>query len=220
MIIRVAVLKGGLSAEREVSLVSGLEIAKALRSEGFAVTEIDANINLWEQLHAANPDVIVNALHGEWGENGKVQGILELYGKPYTHSGVTASRLAMDKHRAKAVLRDAGIHVPDGILIKRSELQHTHPMKPPYVAKPNGQGSSIGVYIVEEGTDAPPVEIQKDDAMGETVVVEKYIPGRELTVSVMDGRALAVTEILPNSDWYDYEAKYADGASEHILPAD
>jgi len=139
---RVAVLKGGMSSERDVSLVSGSECAKALRSEGFDVTEIDVAPNLWEQLHDADPDVIFNALHGEWGEDGRVQGVLDLFGAPYTHSGVMASALAMDKHRSKAVLRDVGITVPKGALVPRLSAAKDHPMEPPYVVKPNARDYS------------------------------------------------------------------------------
>jgi len=216
---RVAVLKGGLSPERDVSLVTGVAIAKSLREQGFEVTEIDAAINLWEQLHAADPDVVINGLHGEWGEDGRMQGILDLFGAPYSHSGVMASALAMDKHRAKALLRDIGITVPQGLLVPREEAAREHPMEPPYVVKPNAQGSSVGVYIIQEG-DEPAAEMAGNKDMGELVLVEAFIPGRELTVAVMDGKALAVTEIIPKTDWYDYEAKYADGGSAHVIPAD
>ena len=216
---RVAVLKGGMSSEREVSLVSGEAVTQALREEGFDVTEIDTAPNLWEQLHEADPDVVVNALHGEWGEDGRVQGILDMFGAPYTHSGVMASSLAMDKHRAKAVLRDVGINVPHGTLVSRAAVATAHPMEPPYVIKPNSQGSSVGVYIIRSDDEKPPNEIVHNEEMGELVLVEKYAPGRELTVSVMDGKALAVTEIIPKSEWYDYEAKYADGGSHHVIPA-
>ena len=215
---RVAVLKGGMSSERNVSLVSGSECAKALREEGYDVTEIDVAPNLWEQLHEADPDVIFNALHGEWGEDGRVQGVLDLFGAPYTHSGVMASALAMDKHRSKAVLRDVGITVPKGTLVPRALAAQEHPMEAPYVVKPNAQGSSVGVYIVKDKADSP-ADMADNEAMGELVLVEEFIPGRELTVAVMDGKALAVTEIIPNTEWYDYEAKYADGGSAHVVPA-
>ena len=217
---RIAVLKGGMSAEREVSLVSGQAVASALREQGFDVVEIDAAHNLWEQLHDADPDIVFNALHGEWGEDGKVQGILEHFGAPYTHSGVMASALAMDKHRSKAVLRSVGITVPDGTLVDRLSAAKHHPMEPPYVVKPNAQGSSVGVYIVPDGSNRPPIEMADNAEMGELVLAERFIPGRELTVTVMDGRALAVTEILPTSGWYDYKAKYADGGSRHVVPAE
>ncbi len=220
MTIRVAVLKGGMSPEREVSLVSGAAVAKALRAEGYDVSEIDAAPNLWEQLHAADPDIVFNALHGEWGEDGRVQGVLDLFGAPYTHSGVMASALAMDKHRSKAVLRDVGIRVPDGTLVSRVSAASEHPLKPPYVVKPNAQGSSVGVYIVPKGANSTPADMAANTAMGELVLAEKFAPGRELTVTVMDGKALAVTEIIPKSGWYDYDAKYQDGGSSHIVPAD
>lgn len=217
---RVAVLKGGMSPEREVSLSTGEGCAKALRDQGYDVTEIDAAPNLWEQLHDADPDVVFNALHGEWGEDGRVQGILDMFGAPYTHSGVMASALAMDKHRAKAVLRDVGITVPEGTLVDRLEAAKAHSMEPPYVVKPNAQGSSVGVYIVKEGANRPPEDIADNAAMGDQVLVERFIPGRELTVAVMGDEALAVTEIIPHTDWYDYEAKYAEGGSSHVVPAD
>ena len=215
---RVAVLKVGMSSERDASLVSGAECAKALRAEGFDVTEIDVAPNLWEQLHEADPDVIFNALHGEWGEDGRVQGVLDLFGAPYTHSGVMASALAMDKHRSKAVLRDVGITVPKGALVPRLSASKDHPMSAPYVVKPNAQGSSVGVYIIKDAADAP-ADMASNEAMGDLVLVEEFIPGRELTVAVMNGKALAVTEIIPNTEWYDYEAKYADGGSHHVVPA-
>ena len=220
MSLRVAVLKGGMSPERDVSLVSGAAVAKALADEGFEVTEIDVAPNLWEQLHAADPDVIFNALHGEWGEDGRVQGVLDLFGAPYTHSGVMASSLAMDKHRSKAVLRDIGIRVPEGTLVPRHTAASDHAIEPPYVIKPNAQGSSVGVYIVKDGANRPPEEVATNKAMGDTVLVEAFAPVRELTGSVMDGKALAVTEIIPNDEWYDYEAKYADGGSTHVVPAE
>jgi len=217
---RVAVLKGGMSPERDVSLASGAGVSVALREEGFEVIEIDVGHNIWEQLHAADPDVIFNALHGEWGEDGRVQGMLDLFGAPYTHSGVMASALAMDKHRSKAVLRDVGINVPKGTLAHRQAVAENHPMDPPYVVKPNAQGSSVGVYIVKDGANRPVDEIAQNEAMGELVLVEEFIPGRELTVTVMDGKALAVTEIIATTGWYDYEAKYADGGSQHVVPAE
>ena len=218
---RVAVLLGGLSPERDVSLVSGRACAKALRAKGYEVVEIDAAHNLAQQLAEAEPDVVFNALHGEWGEDGLVQGVLEHFGKPYTHSGVLASALAMDKQKAKAVLRASGIPCPEGLIVNRFEAAKAHAMKPPYVAKPNAQGSSVGVHIVLEGANRPPAELGSSAwALGDEVLIERYIPGRELTVAVMEDRALAVTEIIPNTTFYDYEAKYAAGGSTHILPAD
>ncbi|WP_409431891.1 D-alanine--D-alanine ligase [Litorimonas sp. RW-G-Af-16] len=219
----VAVLMGGMSSEREVSLISGTACAIALRNEGFEVTEIDVTHLLWEQLSFAQPDIIFNALHGDWGEDGRVQGVLDMFSKPYTHSGVMASALAMDKHRAKHVLKAVGITVPEGGLYDRMAVSKSHPIDPPYVVKPNGQGSSKSVYIIN-GDDADQrAAIAADTEMGDQVVVEQYIPGRELTVSVQGDRALCVTEIIAaesESGWYDYDAKYGEGAARHQCPAD
>jgi D-alanine-D-alanine ligase len=216
----IAVLLGGLSPEREVSLVSGKACADALRRQDWQVSEIDAGRDLAAQLDRINPDVIFNALHGEWGEDGRVQGILDTFGKPYTHSGVAASALAMDKHRAKAVLEAAGIACPKSVLINRFEAAKTHILPPPYVAKPNAQGSSVGVVIVKQGANRPPAILGGDDwPYGDEILIEEYIPGRELTVAVLGDRALAVTEICPHTAFYDYEAKYADGGSVHQIPA-
>jgi len=218
---KIAVLKGGWSPEREVSLVSGAEAAKALRETGFEVFEIDADRNLAACLAEANPDAVFNALHGQWGEDGCVQGLLEVMGLPYTHSGVLASSLAMDKQRAKAVFENAGIPSPFGKIVSRADAAGGHVMKPPYVIKPNAQGSSVGVFIVREGDNRPPAELtSKEWALGDEVLVEKFIPGRELTVAVMGDRALCVTEITTGLAFYDYEAKYADGGSTHVLPAE
>ncbi|GLK50579.1 D-alanine--D-alanine ligase [Maricaulis virginensis] len=218
---RIAVLLGGLSPERDVSLVSGAACAKGLREKGYDVVEIDAGRDLYRQLEEAAPDIVFNALHGEWGEDGLVQGVLEHFGKPYTHSGVLASALAMDKQKAKDVLRAAGIPCPEGFIANRFEAAKSHAMKPPYVAKPNAQGSSVGVHIVLEGANRPPAELGSTAwALGEEVLIERYIPGRELTVAVMEDRALCVTEIVPKTTFYDYDAKYAAGGSDHILPAD
>ncbi|MHA6287214.1 D-alanine--D-alanine ligase [Maricaulis sp. CAU 1757] len=217
---RVAVLLGGLSPEREVSLVSGRACAKALRSKGYDVVEIDAGRDLYTQLVEADPDIVFNGLHGEWGEDGLVQGVLEHFGKPYTHSGVAASALAMDKQRAKDVLRAAGIACPEGFIANRFEAARTHAMEPPYVVKPNAQGSSVGVHIILEGANQPPQQLAGEGwGLGDEVLVEKYIPGRELTVAVMEDRALCVTEIVPKTAFYDYDAKYLTGGSDHILPA-
>jgi D-alanine-D-alanine ligase len=212
---KVAVLMGGPSAEREVSLSSGRECVRALEAAGFDVTTIDAGQDIVDQLKAAAPDVVFNALHGRWGEDGCVQGILEWLGLPYTHSGVLASALAMDKERTKAVYRAAGLPVVPSLLVLRDEVRQRHVMPPPYVVKPNNEGSSVGVYIVHDAANAPP---QLDDVMPETLMVEAYAPGREMTVTVMGDRALAVTDIL-TSGWYDYHAKYATGGSRHVIPA-
>ena len=218
---RVAVLKGGWSPEREVSLNSGAAAANALREAGYDAIEIDAGRDLADQLKEAKPDAVFNALHGQWGEDGCVQGILEILNIPYTHSGVLASALAMDKQRAKAVFEDAGIPSPPGKIVSREDAAGGHVMKPPYVIKPNAQGSSVGVYIVREGDNRPPSELtSKEWSLGEEVLVEQFIPGRELTVAVMGERALCVTEITTALTFYDYEAKYAAGGSDHILPAD
>ncbi len=218
---RIAVLKGGWSPEREVSLVSGVAAAKALREAGYDAYEIDVDRDLAARLSEAKPDAAFNALHGQWGEDGCVQGLLEIMGIPYTHSGVLASSLAMDKQRAKAVFEDANIPSPHGVIVSRAEAAGGKVMPAPYVVKPNAQGSSVGVFIVREGDNRPPAELTaKEWALGEDVLVEKFIPGRELTVSVMGDRALCVTEITTSLAFYDYEAKYAAGGSKHVLPAD
>ncbi len=217
---RVAVLKGGWSAEREVSLNSGAACAKALRARGYEVVEIDAGRDLADQLKAARPDAVFNALHGQWGEDGCVQGLLEVMGLPYTHSGVLASSLAMDKQRTKLVLANAGVPSPEGRVMSRFEAAGGHAMAPPYVIKPNAQGSSVGVHIIRKGDNRPPSELASDKwALGDEVLVEKFIPGRELTVAVMGDRAMCVTEITTELAFYDYEAKYAPGGSRHVLPA-
>jgi D-alanine-D-alanine ligase len=212
---RVAVLKGGFSAEREVSLVTGAACAKALREAGYSVIEVDAGPDLAGQLIEIRPDVVFNALHGRWGEDGCVQGILEWLKIPYTHSGVLASALAMDKTRAKEAYRAAGLPVVDSVLATRAEVSAGHVLPPPYVVKPNNEGSSVGVYIVQEGSNAPHLA----DAMPDVVMVESYAPGRELSVSVMGDRALCVTDIITDG-WYDYDAKYKPGGSRHQVPAD
>jgi D-alanine-D-alanine ligase len=217
----VAVLLGGLSSEREVSLVSGRECADALERLGAKVSRIDAGRDLAQVLSQLRPDVCFNALHGEWGEDGCVQGVLETLGLPYTHCGVLASALAMDKAKAKAVLAAAGVTVPGGGLFNRFEVARDHVMPPPYVVKPNAEGSSVGVFIVHEGANGPPQEVVAPGwTFGEEVMVEPYIRGKELAVGVMDGRAMTVTEILSKTAFYDYEAKYAVGGSEHVVPAD
>ena len=218
----IAVLAGGLSAERDVSTVSGAKVAEALKRRGHEVIMIDPAEPFWpEAIKAAEPDLAFNCLHGEWGEDGLIQGVLEYMRLAYTHSGVLASALAMDKQRAKAVLRAAGIACPDGVIANRFEAAKTHLMAPPYVAKPNAQGSSVGVLIVREGANRPPAQLASEDwPYGEEVLIERFIPGRELTAAVLGGRALAVTEVTPKTAFYDYEAKYADGGSAHKIPAD
>ena len=222
--LHVAVLMGGLSPEREVSLSTGRGCAAALERLGARVSQIDAGRDLAQVLALAKPDVAFNCLHGQWGEDGCVQGVLETLGIPYTHSGVLASALAMDKNKAKAVMAAAGVAVPGGGLFDRFEAARDHVMAPPYVVKPNAQGSSVGVFLVFEGANGPPVELASESwTYGEQVMVEPFVAGKELCVTVMDEaagpRALMVTEIIPNTDWYDYEAKYAEGGSRHELPA-
>ncbi|MFT4714907.1 MAG: D-alanine-D-alanine ligase [Paracoccaceae bacterium] len=212
---RVVVLKGGPSAEREVSLSSGHECAVALRGEGFEVIELDAGPDLAARLQSANPDVVFNALHGRWGEDGCVQGLLEWLQIPYTHSGVLASSLAMDKERTKAVYRAAGLPVVDSILAEKTLVEQSHVMQPPYVVKPNNEGSSVGIYIVHKDANGPP---KLAETMPDTVMVEAYAAGREMTTTVMGDRALTVTDILTEG-WYDYSAKYETGGSSHVVPA-
>lgn len=217
---RVAVLKGGWSPEREVSLVSGAACAEALRADGFDVTDIDAGRDLAAQLGADKPDVVFNALHGRWGEDGCVQGLLEILAIPYTHSGVLASALAMDKEQTKTAFRTVGIPCADGKIVSRAEAANGHVMKPPYVIKPHNQGSSVGVFIIREGDNRPPEALTHADwTLGDAVMVEQFIPGRELTVAVLGGKPLGVTEIVTDATFYDYDAKYAAGGSRHILPA-
>lgn len=216
----VAVLKGGWSPEREVSLVSGRGCADALRQHGYRVTEIDAGRDLADQLLKVKPDVVFNALHGRWGEDGCVQGLLEILSIPYTHSGVLASALAMHKERAKAVFRSAGLPVAESLVLPRAEAAKGHVMEPPYVIKPVNQGSSVGVFIVRKGENRPPVELTSSDwDLGEEVMVERFIAGRELTCAVMGEEILGVTEIFASTVFYDYEAKYAAGGSRHEFPA-
>jgi D-alanine-D-alanine ligase len=217
----VAVLLGGLSPEREVSLVSGAACADALERLGARVSRVDAGRDLAQRLTELKPDVCFNALHGEWGEDGCVQGVLETLGLPYTHSGVLASALAMDKAKAKAVLAAAGVTVPGGGLFNRFEAAADHVMAPPYVVKPNSQGSSVGVFLVFEGANRPPQELVAPSwTFGEEVMIEPYIRGNELACGVMAGKAMTVTDIVPKTGFYDYEAKYGEGGSDHVIPAD
>ena len=217
----VAVLMGGLSAERSVSLRSGAACALALEGEGYRVSRVDVDRDLSEALTHLKPDVAFNALHGRFGEDGVVQGILEMLQIPYTHSGVLASSLAMQKDRAKAVMKAAGVPVAEGITISRFEAAKAHVMKPPYVVKPVNEGSSVGVILVREDRSHPPQELARADwPYGDVVLVERYIPGRELTCAVMADRALGVIDIQPAAgNFYDFESKYAKGGSIHVLPA-
>jgi D-alanine-D-alanine ligase len=217
----VAVLMGGLSAERSVSLKSGAACALALEGEGYRVTRVDVGYDVSDALTHLRPDVVFNALHGRFGEDGIVQGILEMLRIPYTHSGVLASSLAMQKDRAKSVMKAAGVPVAEGITISRFEAAKAHVMPPPYVVKPVNEGSSVGVILVREDRSHPPQELGRADwPHGDMVLIERYIPGRELTCAVMDGRALGVIDIQPAAgSFYDFESKYAKGGSIHVLPA-
>lgn len=208
---------GGPSAEREVSLSTGNACAAALREHGgYEVIEVDAGHDLCAVLTEIKPDVVLNCLHGRWGEDGCVQGLLEWMGIPYTHSGVLASALAMDKQRSKDVYRAHGLPVVDSVIAASADVRAGHVMAPPYVVKPNNEGSSVGVYLVQEAANGPP---QLDADMPDEVMVEAFAPGREMTTTVMGDRALTVTDII-TTGWYDYDAKYQEGGSSHIVPAD
>ena len=218
----VAVLMGGISAEREVSLSSGRQVVVALREAGFRVTPIEVTQDLPALIRALTeprPDVVFNALHGRFGEDGCIQGVLDWLGLPYTHSGLRASAVAMDKDAAKAVFRQAGLPVAEHCLVTREELEAADPLPRPYVVKPVNEGSSVGVHIVTEG-DNRRAEIARDWRYGTHAMAESFVPGRELTVGVMGDRALAVTDIIADAGaFYDYESKYAEGGSRHVLPA-
>lgn len=222
--LHVAVLMGGLSSEREVSLSSGKGCADALEAQGARVSRVDAGRDLAQVLAALKPDVVFNALHGAWGEDGCVQGVLETLGLPYTHSGVLASALAMDKDKSKAVLKAAGVVVPGGGLFDRFEVARSHVIPPPYVIKPNAEGSSVGVYLVRAGEGPCAAPGEAGWTYGDRVMVEPFIAGKELAVTVVGEksgpRALTITDITPTKGFYDYEAKYAPGGSRHVLPAE
>ncbi|MFZ2064657.1 MAG: D-alanine--D-alanine ligase [Xanthobacteraceae bacterium] len=216
----VAVLMGGWSAEREVSLRSGKACSDALERCGYRVTRIDVTPDIAATLTAAKPDVALNVLHGRPGEDGTLQGLLEILSIPYSHSGVMASAVAMRKDYAKKLFRAAEVPVAEELLVHRIEAAKRHLMPPPYVIKPIAEGSSVGVFIVTESHPHPPQELYRDDwAFGDTVMLERYIPGKELTCAVLGDRALDVIEIEPTTRFYDYEAKYAAGGSKHLLPA-
>jgi D-alanine-D-alanine ligase len=214
----VTVLMGGWSAEREVSLASGAACADALNDAGYDVTQIDVSRNLKTLIDALKPapDVVFNALHGRFGEDGRIQSLLDILGLPYTHSGVLASALAMDKQSAKALFAARGIPCPEGKLLTIAEIGDSMPLNPPFVVKPNNEGSSVGVMVIRQGDN----RVTFDNwPYGDDVLVEQYIDGRELTVAVIGDRALGVTELRPNVGFYDYEAKYTDGKTEHLCPA-
>jgi D-alanine-D-alanine ligase len=216
----VAVLMGGWSAEREISLRSGRACAEALVRLGYRVTRIDVGRDIAAVLTTVKPDVALNVLHGRPGEDGTLQGILEILAIPYTHSGVMASAVAMQKDIAKILFRAAGVPVPEGSVVARVEAAERHVLPAPYVIKPIAEGSSVGVFIVREDHAHPPQELTREDwPYGERVIVEKYIPGKELTCAVMGTEALGVIEVVPTVKFYDYEAKYAPGGSKHLLPA-
>jgi D-alanine-D-alanine ligase len=216
----VAVLMGGWSSERPVSLSSGAGCADALEQAGYRVTRVDVGRDVAEVLAALRPDVAFNALHGPFGEDGCVQGILEVLGIPYTHSGVLASALAMNKPKAKDVMKAAGIPVAESILIHRLEAAKGHAMAPPYVIKPPNEGSSFGVLIVREDARHPPQQLFADDwPHGDLVMVERFVAGRELTCGVRGDVAMEIIEIVTDHRFYDYDAKYAVGGSRHVLPA-
>jgi len=217
---QVAVLMGGWSSEREVSLVSGKAVTDALNGAGYAATAIDVPRDLGALLRALEPrpDVVFNALHGRYGEDGCIQGVLEILAIPYTHSGVVASAIAMDKPMAKRLFVDAGLPCAPHLIARRAEVMAHDPMPRPYVVKPPNEGSSVGVHIVRAGSNLPPLD-PADAALGELVMVEKYVPGREITVAVMGDRALGATEIVPRAGFYDYRAKYTEGRADHIVPA-
>jgi len=218
---RVAVLKGGWSAEREVSLVSGAACAKALRAAGYEVNEIDVHRDLSGLLEhlTPRPDVAFNALHGRYGEDGCIQGLLDVLGLPYTHSGLLASALAMHKPMSKRLFADAGIPVAEHLIVDRDQVMAGDVMARPYVIKPLDEGSSVGVHIVREGDNTTPFGVD-EWPFGREVMVERFIAGRELTVAVMGDRPLAVTEITTQRGFYDYDAKYAAGGSIHVVPAE
>ena len=218
----VAVLMGGFSSERPVSLATGGPCAEALEAAGYRVSRIDVGRNVSEVLSELRPDVAFNALHGPFGEDGTIQGVLEFLEIPYTHSGVLASALAMDKSLAKRIAKSAGVKVAEERVMDRREIGPTHPMVPPYVVKPVAEGSSFGIVIVDEGQSTPPQSVSSTDwRYGDRVMVERYVAGRELTCAVMGGVALGVTEIVPvGHKYYDYDAKYAEGGSKHVLPAE
>jgi D-alanine-D-alanine ligase len=213
----VAVLKGGWSPEREVSLSTGQECAKGLREAGFKVSEIDVDRSIAGTLETMRPDVIFNALHGPVGEDGTIQGMLNVLGIPYTHSGVRASAVAIDKPTAKDVFARYGLRCPGGKVVGLDAFEQGDPLDRPYVIKPIDQGSSVGVHIMREGCNYRPAA--GDWPFGDRVLVEPFIEGRELTVAVLDGEALEVTEITSDHGFYDYEAKYEAGGSVHLLPA-
>ena len=218
---RVAVVYGGWSSEREVSVSSGTQMLRAANAAGYDAVGIDATRDLARQIADVSPDVVLNGLHGPWGEDGCVQGLFEILDIPYSHSGVTASAIAMDKRKSKAIYEQAGLDVAKDVPVTREEAARAHPIKPPYVIKPVNEGSSFGVVFVRENNNGPSQVLLSDDwKYGDNLMAEEYIPGRELTVAVLGDRPLAVTEITTLREFYDFDAKYAAGGSRHVVPAD
>ncbi len=222
MSIHVAVLMGGWSSERPVSLMSGQGVADALTAQGYRVTTIDMDRDVASRLHAVKPDIVFNALHGVPGEDGSVQGMLDLMGIRYTHSGMVTSVIAIDKELTKQRLVPAGVPMPKGLMVKSATLFEADPLPRPYVLKPVNEGSSVGVAIVKDDSNYGfPIA---RDAVGpwqefEELLAEPFIKGRELTVAVLGGKALCVTELKPRSGFYDFDAKYTEGLTEHVCPA-
>ena len=217
----VAVLMGGWSGEREVSLNSGSGVAAALRREGYRVSEVDMDRSVAAVLEELRPDAAFNALHGTWGEDGAIQGVLEILNIPYTHSGVAASALAMDKEISKRIFAACGLPVVEDRVLSRQEVAAGHVMPPPYVVKPLREGSSLGVSLILREDTPPPQNLAAEDwRFGERVMVERFVPGRELTCAAMGDKALDVIDIVTERGFYDYDNKYTPGGSEHILPAD
>ena len=217
----VGVMLGGWSAEREVSLSSGKACADALERAGYQVSRIDVGRSIWQDLQEIKPDCVFNALHGKWGEDGCAQALLETLHIPYTHSGVLASALAMHKEKSKILFRQAGIPVAESRVISLEEAVTTHPLSFPYVLKPVAEGSSVGVHIVFDGANGPVQQILDErEIFGHEVMVERFIPGQELTCAVIEDKAHGIIDIVPTSGFYDYDAKYVPGGSRHVLPAD
>ncbi len=216
----VAVLMGGWSSEREISISSGENCSNALEEKGYHVTRIDVSRDIGEVLARLRPDIAFNALHGPFGEDGTIQGVLEILEIPYTHSGVLASALAMHKLLAKPILVEAGVMVAESKAVSRREAAAAHPLEPPYVVKPIEEGSSFGVIIVRERANAPALELLAEDwAFGDALMAERFIPGRELTCAMVADEPTDVIEIVTEGRFYDFDAKYAPGGSIHVLPA-
>lgn len=217
----VAVLMGGWSAERKVSLASGEACYKALRNARFNAIMVDVKREtITNVLSDMKPNVVFNALHGKWGEDGQASALFETLQLPYTHSGVLASAIAMDKQKTKILCKDAGIPVAEGMILPLEDVASRHPLPPPYVVKPISEGSSFGVHIIDRSNNGPAASILDERALfGSHAMVERFIPGKELTCAVMGDVALGVIDIIAKTSFYDYEAKYAAGGSEHVLPA-